>query len=138
MKLIGYDNIPDPDTVGDWTRRMGDPGKEQEGLKGLGKVRDVTNNRIIRRDTRAGYTLDADATGIYGEKAEALYTYTGDKGYMPVLGFLYELGICIYDEFREGNVAPAYGHLDFYKECCNVSHYSDPKISQSIDIIKIG
>jgi len=117
MKLIGYDNIPDPDTAGDWTRRMGDPMKGQQGLKGLGVVRDVTNHRIIKRDARAEYTLDADATGIYGEKAEAFYTYKGDKGYMPVLGFLYELGICIYDEFREGNVAPAYGHLDFYWEC---------------------
>jgi len=35
MKLIGYDNIPDPDMAGDWTRRMGDTGKEQLGLKGL-------------------------------------------------------------------------------------------------------
>jgi len=56
----------------------------------------VTNDRLIKRDARAGYTIDADATGIYGEKAEAFYTYTGDKGYMPVLGFLYELGICIW------------------------------------------
>ena len=117
MKLIGYDTIPDPDTAGDWTRRMGDPMKDQQGLRGLGEVRDVTNHRIIRRDVRGEYTLDVDATGIYGEKAEALYTYTGDKGYMPILGFLYELGICIYDEFREGNVAPAYGHLNFYREC---------------------
>lgn len=117
MKLIGYDTIPDPDTAGDWTRRMGDPMKDQQGLRGLGEIRDVTNHRIIRRDARGEYTLDADATGIYGEKAEAFYTYTGDKGYMPVLGFLYELGICIYDEFREGNVAPAYGHLNFYREC---------------------
>jgi hypothetical protein len=28
-------------------------------------------------------------------------------------------------------------HIDF-KGWCNVSHYSDPKISQSIDVIKIG
>lgn len=117
MKLIGYDTIPDPDTAGDWTRRMGDPMKDQQGLRGLGEVRDVINHRIIKRDARGEYTLDADATGIYGEKADALYTYTGDKGYMPMLGFLYELGICIYDEFREGNVAPAYGHLNFYREC---------------------
>ncbi|HBR21763.1 MAG TPA: IS1380 family transposase [Nitrospiraceae bacterium] len=117
MKLIGYDTIPDPDTAGDWTRRMGDSMKDQQGLKGLGEVRDVTNHRIIRRDARGEYTLDVDATGIYGEKADALYTYTGDKGYMPMLGFLYELGICIYDEFREGNVAPAYGHLNLYREC---------------------
>lgn len=117
MKLIGYDAIPDPDTAGDWARRMGDPSKGQQGLKGLGDVRDVANHRIMKRDAREQYTLDADATGIYGEKAEAFYTYTGDKGYMPVLGFLYELGICIYDEFREGNVPPAYGHLVFYREC---------------------
>lgn len=117
MKLIGYDTIPDPDTAGDWSRRMGDPMKGQQGLKGLGVVRDVTNHRIIKRDARGEYTLEADATGIYGEKAEAFYTYTGDKGYMPVLGFLYEPGICIYDEFREGNGAPAYGHLDFYRGC---------------------
>ncbi len=117
MKLIGHDAIPDPDTAGDWTRRMGDPIKDQRGLRGLGNVRDAINRRIIKRDGLAQYTLDADATGIYGEKAAALYTYTGDKGYMPVLGFLYELGLCIYDEFREGNVAPSYGHLDFYRQC---------------------
>jgi len=74
MKLIGYDTIPDPDTAGDWTRRMGDPMKDQQGLRGLGEVRDVTNHRIIRRDVRGQYTLDVDATGIYGEKADALYT----------------------------------------------------------------
>lgn len=117
MKLIGYDNIPDPDTAGDWARRMGAAMKGQEGLKGLGKVRDTITHRIIKKGMEEKYTLDVDATGIYGEKAEAFYTYTGDKGYMPMLGFLYELGICINDEFREGNVAPAYGHLDFYREC---------------------
>ncbi len=41
MKLIDYSNIPDPDTAGDWTRRMGDIAKEQIGLKGLGLVRDI-------------------------------------------------------------------------------------------------
>lgn len=117
MELIEYDSIPDPDTAGDWTRRMGDPTKGQAGLKGLGNVRATINHRIMKRDVREHYTLDADAMGIYGEKADAYYTYKGDKGYMPMLGFLYELGICIYDEFREGNVAPAYGQLDFYREC---------------------
>ena len=37
MKLIGRDEIPEPDTVGDWLRRMGDPNRGQEGLKGLGR-----------------------------------------------------------------------------------------------------
>jgi hypothetical protein len=36
---------------------------------------------------------------------------------MPMLGFLYETPVCLYDEFREGNVAPAYGQKEFYIEC---------------------
>ncbi len=117
LKLIGCDNIPDPDAVGDWLRRMGDLEAGQLGLKGLDKVRDTINQRILRKDGIEEYTLDADATEIIGEKADALYTYKGNKGYMSMVGFLYEPNICIYDEFREGNTAPSYGQVEFYKEC---------------------
>ncbi len=117
MKLIGYDNIPDPDTAGDWMRRMGDIRDGQLGLKGLGKVRDAINHRVMKRDKIGDYTLDADATEIVAEKDDAMYTYKGNQGYMPMAGFLYEHGICLYDEFREGNTAPAYGQLGFYREC---------------------
>ena len=117
MKLIGRDEIPEPDTVGDWLRRMGDPNRGQEGLKGLGEVRDKINGRILKRDEIREYTLDPDATEIIGEKADALFTYNKNKGYMPTLGFLYETPVCIYDEFREGNVPPAYGQKEFYLEC---------------------
>jgi hypothetical protein len=61
--------------------------------------------------------LDADATGIFGEKEAAFYTYKGDKGYMPMLGFLYENNVCLSDEFREGNAAPASGQKEFYEGC---------------------
>lgn len=117
MKLIGYANIPDPDTAGDWVRRMGDTTKGQLGLTGLGAVRDALNKRIMKKDAAQEYTLDADATGIEAEKAEALYSYKGEKGYMPMLGFIYDLGLCVYDEFREGNTAPAFGQSGFYREC---------------------
>jgi len=36
---------------------------------------------------------------------------------MPMLGFLYETPVCIYDEFREGNVCPQSGQKEFYLEC---------------------
>ena len=117
MKLISRDAIPEPDTAGDWLRRMGDRRSERMGLTGLDHVRWKLNERILKRDGITEYTLDADATGILGEKAEALLTYNGDKGYMPMVGYLYETGICIYDEFREGNVAPASGQKAFYLEC---------------------
>jgi len=47
MKLIEHSNIPDSDmATGDWMRSMGDKGK----LKGLGIVRDVINQRIMKKD----------------------------------------------------------------------------------------
>jgi len=117
MKLIGRNEIPEPDTVGDWLRRMGDSSRGGEGWKGLGEVRDKMNERILRRDGIKEYTLDPDATEIIGEKADALFTYNGNRGYMPMLGFLYETAVCLYDEFREGNVAPAFGQRAFYLQC---------------------
>jgi len=116
-KLVGRDEIPEPDTVGDWLRRMGEHKGGQIGLMGLDQVREKINERILRRDGITEYTLDADATEIIGEKAEALFTYHGNKGYMPMVGFLYETPVCVYDEFREGNVAPAWGQEEFYQEC---------------------
>jgi len=117
MKLMGRDEIPEPDTVGDWLRRMGDPKTGQLGLEGLDRVRDKINERVLKKDGIKEYTLDADATEINGEKADALFTYNGNKGYMPMLGFLYETPLCLYDEFREGNVAPAFGQKEFYLQC---------------------
>jgi len=34
-----------------------------------------------------------------------------------MLGFLYENAVCFLDEFREGNVAPAFGQREFYLQC---------------------
>jgi hypothetical protein len=117
MKLIGRDEIPEPDTVGDWLRRMGDPKSGQLGLEGLDRVRNKINERVLRKDGIEEYTLEADATEIMGEKTDALFTYKGNKGYMPMLGFLYENPVCLCDEFREGNVAPAFRQKEFYLQC---------------------
>lgn len=142
MKLIRSDTVPDPDTAGDWLRRMGDKDNGQAGLNGLDVVRDKLNHRILRRDGIKNYTLDADATEIVGEKYDALYTYKGNKGYMPMLGFLYEAGLCIYDDFRDGNVAPAYGQKGFYIRCKDrmpegkrIGYYRADSASYQADLI---
>ncbi len=80
MKLMGRDEIPQPNAVGDWPRRMGDPKAGQWGLEGLDRVRDKINERVLKRDGIKQYTLEADATEIIGEKADALFTYNGSKG----------------------------------------------------------
>jgi hypothetical protein len=96
---------------------MGDPRTGQLGLEGLDRVRDKINERVLKKDGIKEYTLDVDATEIIGEKVDALFTYNGNKGYMPMLGFLYETPVCLYDEFREGNIAPAFGQKEFYLQC---------------------
>ena len=116
LRLLGRDVIPDPDTVGDWLRRMGAQ-TGQAGLVGLGQVRDALNARLLRRDGHTTYTLDADATLVVGEKRDAHWSYLGVRGYMPMLGFLWETPVCLVDEFREGNVSPGAGQLEFYRQC---------------------
>ena len=117
MRIIGREDVPGADAIGDWLRRMGDKETGMKGLEGLDKVREGINHRIMKRDGIEEYTLDADATEIISEKQDARFTYKGNKGYMPNLGFLYENNICLYDEFREGNVSPGYGQAGFYREC---------------------
>ena len=117
LRLLGRAGVPDPDTVGDWLRRMGDPQTGHAGLVGLGQVRDALTARLLRRDGHTTYTLEADATLIEGEKRDAQWSYTGVRGYMPMLGFLWETPVCLVDEFREGNVSPGAGQLEFYRQC---------------------
>ena len=109
--------MPAPDTLGDWLRRMGDPQTGHTGLVGLGQGRDALTARILRRDGQATYTLDADATLLEGEKRDAHWSDKGVRGYMPLLGFLFETPVCLVDEFREGNVSPSAGPLEFYRQC---------------------
>ncbi len=49
--------------------------------------------------------------------SEARYTYKGEKGYMPLVGHIAELGLVVDHEFREGNAAPAAGNLEFMQAC---------------------
>jgi hypothetical protein len=117
LRLLGQEVVPDPDTVGDWLRRMGDPQTGQAGLVGRGQVRDALTARLLRRDGHETYTLDADATLVVGEKRDARWRYTGVRGYMPMLGFLGETPVCLVDEFREGNVSPGAGQREFSRQC---------------------
>ena len=73
-------------------RRMG---KDGRGLRGLCKVNRHELTEVLRRDNRREYTLDTDAALIEAEKAEAQWSYHKEKGYQPLLGFLFELGLAL-------------------------------------------
>lgn len=116
--------------MGDWLRRMGDPKTEQKGLQGLRQATDSFNRGVIARDGIADYTLDLDATFIATNKKEAQYSYLKEKGYMPMMSSLYENGLFIDDEFREGNVSPQEGHVAVYKRCKALVESAGKKIAR--------
>ena len=113
-ELLDMKELPASCTVGDWLRRVG---KDGRGLLGLGKVSQHLVGEVLRRDNRTEYTLDNDATVIEAEKEEARWTYKKEKGYQPLLGFLFELGLVLGDEFRDGNVPAGAGAVEFLEFC---------------------
>jgi hypothetical protein len=113
-ELLEMKELPASSTVGDWLRRMGRGGR---GLSSLGKANQHMVAEILKRDKRIEYTLDTDATVIESEKEEAKWTYKKEKGYQPLLGFLFELGLVLGDEFRDGNIPAGTGAVEFLEAC---------------------
>ena len=111
-KVLPLKRIPAPDSIGDWLRRVGD-----SGLDGLLRVNRKLLEWGMKRDGIEGYTLDIDATGIEAAKYEAMKTYKGFRGYMPIIGHIAENGMVLGDEFREGNVSPGTRNLGFMRHC---------------------
>lgn len=113
-ELLELEELPASCTVGDWLRRMGQDGR---GLMGLGRVNRHGVAEVLKRDDRKEYTLDADASVIEADKEQAQWTYQKEKGYQPLLGFLFETGLVLCDEFREGNVPAGAGAVEFLEQC---------------------
>jgi hypothetical protein len=109
-KICGIGDMPSPDAIGDWLRRDGM--KKEEALR---KINENLTKRVLRRAGKDRMTLDIDAMEIEADKYYAKMTYTGAKGYMPLLGFIPELDICCGYDFRAGNVAPQERNYEFTK-----------------------
>lgn len=117
----GTEMIHSSDATGDWLRRMGqkrDDGRATgKGLAGLEKVQSRVCNRILKEMGIDGVTLDGDATVIPCDKEEAEWTYKKVRGFQPLLGYVAESQMCLYDEFRAGNIPAQAGALEFIKAC---------------------
>jgi hypothetical protein len=98
-RLIGLRAVPSASTVGDWLRRMGGG----EGLKRFKRAIDETTRKALRLHGASEYTLWSDPTLIESEKADAVMTYEGYKGYRPIMTMFRELPVIAYHAFRDGN-----------------------------------
>lgn len=110
--LLRSGTLPSTDAMGDWLRRCG----AGAGMDGLSRLNQRIVATRVRQTGATAHTLDIDASQIVAEKEAAQFTYKGCQGYMPMIGHLAEAGVIVHDEFREGNVAPASGNLEFIKD----------------------
>jgi hypothetical protein len=106
---LGLRAVPDAGTVGDWLRRQG-----ADGVAGLERVNQELMHGTLEEEGEE-LILDVDATEIEAEKQEARWTYQHVQGYMPLMGYVN--GICVGQEFRDGNVSPGAGLLRFAQKC---------------------
>jgi Transposase DDE domain group 1 len=121
--LTGY-TLPAAATARQWLDRFHDPATladrplqgsfipaETPGLAGL---RVAVEQSVLAYVTAVPpertVTLDVDAHLVESSKREALPTYTGERGYQPLLVTWAETGLVLADEFRDGNV-PASTHI---------------------------
>ncbi len=114
MVLLDIKDLPASSTMGDWLRRLGE---HSRGLPGLGRVRKHGVDEVLKRHARTEYRLDVDATVIEAAKEAAQWTYKKEKGYRPLLGFLFEPSLIVADDFRDGNVPAQAGAVEFLELC---------------------
>jgi len=109
--LFANPHIPSACALGDWLRRLG----KENGIEAISQV----NRQLLSAslgDVKQ-VTLDIDATFIASKKKAAEYSYTKQKGYMPIVGHIMETGQVIYTEMRDGNVPPSKENLEVMHAC---------------------
>ncbi len=85
--MLGAEKLPDHSSVGDWVRRLG---ARDDGMFRLHDLNKIILANILRHIKEQSLTLDIDATAIKANKREAVMTYKGFKGYLPILGHIAE------------------------------------------------
>jgi hypothetical protein len=109
QELLADMKLPTSDAIGDWLRKYG--GKQSET-----KIFQVVKQLLLGL-TKQGEILDIDATIIESDKGDARKTYKGSYGYQPLLGIISENAIVVGSDFREGNISPQMGIVEFIKSC---------------------
>ena len=110
--VLGLTHLPKATTLGDWLRRMGKHSQMPEAWVAV-------NQSVLACALHhcKEVTLDIDATEIVSHKSEASWSYNKNKGFMPMVGHIAEVGQVVAIDFRKGNVPPAQDNLAFIEQC---------------------
>ena len=110
--VLGLDKIPQASSLGSWLRRRGN---DNQSVHAWMQVNKAVLKAALHQ--RKGITLDIDATEVIANKADAQWTYKKNKGYMPMVGHVAEVGQIVACDFRRGNTSPAKDNLEFIHQC---------------------
>lgn len=110
--VLGLTKLPQASSLGSWLRRMG---KDNQSIPAWREVNKALLKAALHQ--RKGITLDIDATVVIANKADAQWTYKKNKGYMPMVGHIAEVGQIVACDFRNGNASPARENLEFIQQC---------------------
>lgn len=110
--VLGLNKIPQASSLGSWLRRLGN---SHQSFTAWTRVNQSVLKAALHQ--RKGITLDIDATEIIANKADAQWTYKKNKGYMPMVGHVAEVGQVVACDFRHGNASPAKENLEFIQHC---------------------
>lgn len=105
--------LPSSDAIGDWLRRVGSKDTE-EALWEVSKL-------LFRVIENPGEILDIDTTIIEADKGDAEWSYKKVRGYQPLIGIMDESGLVVNSDFRQGNVSPQLGLVEFIDKCRKVN-----------------
>ena len=109
QELLSDMKLPSSDAMGDWLRKYGGKSSEKKLL--------AVNKQLLLGLPKQGKILDIDATIIESDKGDARKTYKGSYGYQPLLGIIAENAVVVGSDFREGNISPQSGLVEFIKNC---------------------
>lgn len=112
QEICGIKKVANEDTLGETFRRW----DRQGGAKILKELAISVAQKGLTLVKQKEFTLDPDATEIQAGKKSAARSYKGNKGYMPLIGFLREVPFCINAYFRAGNESPAADNLELFQE----------------------
>ena len=131
----GDRNIPSLTSVREWLDEFHNPGEDakrgygqafvpeaNESLRGLREVNREFVSRGFRLYQRSGRppvtraTLEIDASFMETQKKDALCCYKRFDAYSSLTVRWAEMGLAIWDEFRDGNVPPAWRNLEALSE----------------------
>jgi hypothetical protein len=96
-----WENLPAPNSLGDFLRRHG-----QRTISRMGRVNARQVRRLLARQRCGHVTVDIDSSLVEADKKEAQKTYKGFDGYNPLLAWLDEPNVFLSGVFRPGNSSP--------------------------------